>query len=64
MEWMSNSNALLVKSAEFEAMYSLSIADAWIAECAVEQGAVLLHKDLELRLLPMMQQLLRLKVKN
>jgi len=27
----------------------LSIADAWIAACASEQGAVLLHKDPEFK---------------
>jgi len=61
---MSNSNALLVKSAEFKAMYPLSTADAWIAACAAEQGAVLLHKDPGFKPLPVMQELLLLKAKK
>jgi len=61
---MSNSNTLLVRSAEYKALYPLSIADAWIAACAAEQGAVLLHKDPEFKPLPVMQELLPLKVKK
>ena len=59
--WMSNSESLLIKSAEFKALYPLSIADAWIAACAAEQGAVLLHKDPEFKPLPVLQELLPLK---
>lgn len=64
IEWLSNSEALLVKAAEYKAVYPLSIADAWIAACASEQGAVLLHKDPEFRPLPVVQELLRLKAKK
>ena len=64
IEWMSNSDALLIQSAEYKAMYPLSIADAWIAACATEQGAVLLHKDPEFKPLPVMQEILPLKVKK
>ena len=64
IEWMSNSAALLVKSAEYKAMYPLSIADAWIAACAAEQGAVLLHKDPEFKPLPVTQELLPIKAKK
>jgi predicted nucleic acid-binding protein len=64
MEWISNSDALLAQSAEYKAMYPLSIADAWIAACATEQGAVLLHKDPEFKPLPVAQELLPLKRKN
>jgi len=42
-------------------MYPLSIADAWIAACAAEQGAVLLHKDPEFKPLPVLQELLPLR---
>ena len=62
MEWLSNTDTLLVKAAEFKALYSLSIADAWIAACASEQGAVLLHKDPEFKPLSLAQELLPLKV--
>ena len=64
VEWMSNSEALLARSAEYKALYPLSLADAWIAACAVEQGAVLLHKDPEFKPLPVMQELLPLKARR
>ena len=64
IEWLSNSETLLVKAAEYKAMYPLSIADAWIAACASEQGAVLLHKDPEFKRLPLAQELLPLKAKK
>jgi predicted nucleic acid-binding protein len=64
IEWLSNSDALLVKAAEYKAVYPLSIADAWIAACASEQGAVLLHKDPEFTPLPVTQELLPLKAKK
>jgi hypothetical protein len=47
---------------EDKAMYSLSIADAWIAACASELGAILLHKDPEFKPLPIAQEWLPLKV--
>lgn len=62
IEWLSNTDTLLVKAAEFKALYPLSIADAWIAACASEQGAVLLHKDPEFTPLSAAQELLPLKV--
>lgn len=61
IEWLSSSESLLLKSAEFKATYPLSIADAWIAACASEQGAALLHKDPEFKPLPITQELLPLK---
>lgn len=64
IEWLSNSDALLVKAAQYKAIYPLSVADAWIAACASEQGAVLLHKDPEFKPLPVAQELLPLKVKK
>lgn len=60
IEWISNSESLLAKAAEFKALFPLSIADAWIAACAAEQGAVLLHKDPEFKPLPVTQELLPL----
>lgn len=64
IEWISSSDALLAKSAEFKALYPLSIADAWIAACAYEQDAVLLHKDPKFKPLPLLQELLPLKAKK
>lgn len=61
IEWLSSNEALLLKAAEYKAHYPLSVADAWIAACASEQGAVLLHKDPEFKPLPVTQELLPLK---
>jgi predicted nucleic acid-binding protein len=64
MEWISNSEPLLLKAADFKAHFPLSMADAWIAACASENGAVLLHKDPEFAPLPVAQELLPLKDKQ
>ena len=64
MEWLSNTDTLMVKAAEYKALYPLSIADAWIAACASEQSAVLLHKDPEFKPLPIAQELLPLKARK
>jgi predicted nucleic acid-binding protein len=64
IEWLPNTDALLFKAAEYKALFPLSIADAWIAACASEQGAVLLHKDPEFKVLPVTQELLPLKAKK
>jgi predicted nucleic acid-binding protein len=61
IEWLSNSESLLSIAAEYKATYPLSVADAWIAACATEQGAVLLHKDPEFKPLPVTQEMLPLK---
>ncbi len=64
MEWISNSEPLLLKAADYKAHFPLSMADAWIAACASEKGAVLLHKDPEFAPLPVAQELLPLKDKQ
>lgn len=64
MEWLANTEALLVKAAEYKALYPLSMADAWIAACASEQSAVLLHKDPEFKPLPIAQEWLPLKARK
>lgn len=64
IEWLKSTDSLLVKAGEYKALYPLSIADAWIAACAFEQGAVLLHKDPEFKVLPVTQELLPLKAKK
>ena len=64
IEWLPSSETLLAKAAEYKAIYPLSIAGAWIAACASEQGAILLHKDPEFKPLPLAQELLPLKLKN
>lgn len=64
IEWLSSSEAMLVKAAEYKATFPLSMADAWIAACASEHGAVLLHKDPEFKPLPVAQELLPFKAKK
>ena len=64
IEWLSNNETLLLKAAEYKASFPLSIADAWIAACASEQGAVLLHKDPKFKPLPVAQELLPLKAQK
>jgi len=64
VEWVRDSDALLLMAAEIKALYPLSLADAWIAACARMQGAVLMHKDPEFRALPIEQEALPLKAKR
>lgn len=64
MEWVRDSDDLLLMSAEMKALYPLSLADAWIAACARLHGAVLIHKDPEFDALPIEQESLPLKAKR
>jgi predicted nucleic acid-binding protein len=64
LEWVRDSDALLLKAAEMKALHSLSLADAWIAACANEQSATLVHKDPEFKALPLEQEILPLKAKT
>jgi ribonuclease VapC len=61
IEWLTQTDTMLIKAAEIKATHSLSIADAWIAACASEQSATLLHKDPEFKPLPLAQEVLPLK---
>ena len=61
MEWIHENPALLEKAAEFKARYPLSVADAWIAACAVLEGAVLVHKDPEFSVIHLEQRQLPFK---
>ena len=51
---------MMLKAAELKAVYPLSLADAWIAACAHEQSAMLLHKDPKFNALPLAQEILTL----
>ncbi len=64
MEWLRDNDALLLRAAELKALHPLSLADAWIAACALEHRAVLLHKDPEFHVLPLEQESLPLKQKR
>jgi predicted nucleic acid-binding protein len=64
IEWMHSSESLLQQAAQLKALHRLSLADAWIAACAMEQDAVLIHKDPEFTPLNLEQELLPLKQKQ
>jgi len=45
--WVGCSDGLLERAAAIKACQPLSVADAWIAAAAQQEGAVLVHKDPE-----------------
>lgn len=45
--WVGCSDGLLERAAAIKACHPLSVADAWIAAAAQQEGAVLVHKDPE-----------------
>ncbi len=47
IEWVHESKKLLETSAEIKAKNKLSLADAWIAASAIQECAILVHKDPE-----------------
>ena len=47
IRWVAASDPLLEQAAAIKACHALSVADAWIAAAARQQGAVLVHKDPE-----------------
>ena len=49
LDWVAASDALLDRAAAIKATHPLSVADAWIAAAAEQEGAVLVHKDPEFR---------------
>lgn len=52
MQWIHESTSLLERAAMVKATHSLSLADAWIAAAALENGLTLIHKDPEFEKLP------------
>ena len=59
--WIHESPSLLKRAALVKATYPLSVADAWIAACAMNEGATLVHKDPEFASVPVAQEALPLK---
>jgi predicted nucleic acid-binding protein len=47
IRWVAASDPLLERAAAIKACHALSVADAWIAAAARQEGAVLVHKDPE-----------------
>ena len=62
--WIHETQELLKRAAVVKASYPLSLADAWIAACAVEQGAVLIHKDPKFKAVPVEQEPLPFREKS
>jgi len=62
--WVHESPGLLKRAAALKAGHPLSLADAWIAAAALEQGAVLIHKDPEFRAVEVAQEELPLRAKK
>jgi predicted nucleic acid-binding protein len=62
--WVHESPGLLKRAAAIKAGHLLSLADAWIAAAALEQEAVLIHKDPEFRAVEVKQEELPLKKKR
>ena len=61
VKWVHETKSLLEKSAEIKAKKRLSLADAWIAASAIQEGAILVHKDPEFILLDCPQLVLPYK---
>ena len=62
--WVHESPGLLKRAAALKASHPISLADAWIAAAALEQGAVLIHKDPEFRVVGVAQEELPLREKK
>jgi predicted nucleic acid-binding protein len=56
IQWVAASDALLEQAAALKASHPLSVADAWIAAAAQQEGAVLVHKDPEFKPLAQLPQ--------
>ena len=54
--WVAASDRLLEQAAELKACHALSVADAWIAAAARQEGAVLVHKDPEFQAISSLPQ--------
>jgi predicted nucleic acid-binding protein len=61
MQWIHETDALLLRAAGIKALHPLSVADAWIAACALETNAILVHKDPEYKAVRVAQELLPFK---
>lgn len=56
IRWVAASDPLLEQAAAIKACHALSVADAWIAAAAQQEGAVLVHRDPEFRAIPSLSQ--------
>jgi len=56
LDWVAASDALLDRAAAIKATHPVSVADAWIAAAAEQEGAVLVHQEPEFRSLAHLPQ--------
>ncbi len=59
--WIHENKELLELSARIKATNSLSLADAWVAASALQENAILVHKDPEFEKLDLQQRMLPYK---
>lgn len=59
--WVHEDLPLLEKAAELKATYPISLADAWIGATALQENALLVHKDPEFVNIPCPQLVLPYK---
>lgn len=59
--WLDQDKAMLMQAAALKATHALSVADAWIAACALMLDAVLVHKDPEFSSVSVRQEPLPMK---
>ena len=61
IQWVHETPDLLKRAAAIKACYPLSVADAWIAACALQEDALLIHKDPEFQAVAVEQEPLPFK---
>jgi predicted nucleic acid-binding protein len=56
IDWLEATELLLLLASEIKAKQRLSLADAWIAANALQNGSTLLHKDPEFQAITTLDQ--------
>ncbi|EHA62416.1 PIN domain-containing protein [Synechococcus sp. WH 8016] len=56
IQWVDQTEALLLEASRIKALHRLSVADAWIAAAALLGRATLLHKDPEFEVITELDQ--------
>ena len=56
IEWVDQTEPLLLEASRIKALHRLSVADAWIAAAALLGRATLLHKDPEFKVITELDQ--------
>ena len=56
IEWVDQTEPLLLEASRIKALHRLSVADAWIAAAALLSRATLLHKDPEFKAIAELDQ--------